>query len=48
MNKFDEPGKGTDVFIISTESKELEPKTWTAPSLTVYDIEEETLGVPPS
>ena len=45
MNKFDEPGKRMDLFDISTESKESEPKNWTAPSLTVFDIGEETLGV---
>ena len=45
MNKFDEPDKRPDV---STESKESEAKNWTAPSLTVYDIGEETLGAPAS
>jgi hypothetical protein len=45
MNKFDEPDKRPDV---SAESKESEPKTWTAPSLTIFDIGEETLGIPPS
>lgn len=48
MNKFDEAGKSQDLFNISNESKEPEPKTWVAPRLTVFDIGEETLGIPPS
>jgi hypothetical protein len=48
MNTFDEPGKPTHSFDIPTERKESEPNDWTAPSLTVFDIGEETLGVSPS
>jgi hypothetical protein len=48
MKKLDEPGKRTDLFETSTESKESESNNWTAPSLTVFDIGEETLGTIPS